>query len=197
MMSCNHVRPAVLVLGLLLFSTTVYAARESSSAITIHHGRVTELTPVDLESEAGRGALIGGLAGLASASGGNRSSRWRNAIIGAGVGGAVASSAEGSLQGMSYTVATTSGTSIRIVSDQAGIAVGDCVTVEQGADTANIRRVADTLCEMPDYAEDTVIGAELAEEAEECAEAKRGLLDAETDADIERAVVRVEVLCDD
>jgi hypothetical protein len=42
-----------------------------------------------------------------------------------------------------------------------------------------------------------VIVEELEEEAEECAEAKRQLLEAETDADIDRAVLRVQVLCED
>jgi hypothetical protein len=179
-------------------SSAVSAAENRGAAVTVHYGRVIDQAPADLRSEAGRGALIGGLAGLASASGGTRTQRWRNTVIGAGVGGAVSGSAEGSLQGMAYTVETAAGSSIRIVSDQGDIRVGDCVAVEKAGDSGNIRRVADALCEAPGAAaEDEVIVEELEEEAAECAEAKRQLLEAETDADIDRAVLRVQVLCED
>ncbi len=48
---------------------------------------------------------------------------------------------------MEYVVAVNSGTTIRIISDQSEIRVGDCVTVEQSGKTANIRREPSITCQ--------------------------------------------------
>ena len=185
---------AVTAAILVAIDGTAWAQR-SGESVTVQHGRVIAQEQVDLQSAAGRGALIGGVAGLASGS--SRSQRWRNTVIGAGVGGAIAGSAEGSRTGMEYTVETAPGKSVVIVSDQTGIQNGDCVAVEEAGNTANIRRVGEALCAKTGAADDPVIEEELEEEASECAQAKQGLLDAESEDEIERAVTRVQVLCDD
>ena len=72
----------------------------------------------------------------------------RNTILGATEGGAIASSAQGSRNGMRFTVETSPGTRIQVVTDQTEIRVGDYVNVEQaGSGTANVRRVSEALCE--------------------------------------------------
>jgi outer membrane lipoprotein SlyB len=187
------------MLVLLLVASTAHAQRAGQS-MTIQTGRVVAAQPVNLQSEAGRGALVGGVVGYATTSSRQSSSRRaRNTIIGATTGGAIASSAQGSRNGMRYTVETSPGTQIQVVTDQTQIRVGDCVNVEQaGSGTANVRRVSNALCEtVAANAVDTEIQDQLSAAAERCLAAKERLLDAETDAQIEAAIRRVEILCDD
>jgi len=54
----------------------------------------------------------------------------RNALIGAGAGAAVSSSAQGSRNGMAYTARTSEASRIRIVTDQTEARVGDCVAID-------------------------------------------------------------------
>jgi len=155
---------------------------------------------VNLQSAAGRGVAVGGILGYAATSSRQSSSRRaRNTILGAVAGGAIAASAQGSLNGMEFTVEIGPGARIQVVTDQTEIRVGDCVNVEQaGRGTANVRRVSKALCEA--VASNTLeadIRKEISVSAERCLAAKERLLDAETDAQIDAAIRRVEILCDD
>lgn len=189
----------VAVLSILAFPGILQAQRAGQS-MSVQTGRVIAATPVNLESEAGRGALVGGIFGYAATSNRRSSSRRaRNTILGAAAGAAVARSAEGNLNGMKYTVETAPGAHTVVVTDQTEVRVGDCVTVEQaGSGTANVRRVSSYLCDA--VAANTVddeIEAELSRSADLCLAAKERLLDAETDQEIDAAIRRVHILCDD
>ena len=192
------------LLGIALAALTLVACatngQRAGQAITIQTGRVVAAQPVDLQSQAGRGVAVGGILGYAATSSRRGSSRRaRNTILGAAAGGLIASTAQGSLSGMEYTVETGSGARVRVVTDQTEIRIGDCVNVEQaGRGTANVRRVSSALCEAT--ASNTVdpdIRANMTESADLCLAAKERLLDAETDAQIEAAIRRVKILCDD
>lgn len=181
----------------LLLTTAGVQAQRAGQSVSIQTGRVLGAEAVNLQSAAGRGALVGGTLGYALTSSGQRSSRRaRNTIIGAAAGGLLTSRAEGDLNGMQYTVEVASGARITVVTDQTGIKIGDCVNVEQaGSGTANVRRVSSALCDSPSVPAD--ITAEYQEEADRCLQAKDRLLDAETDSEIEAAIRRVDILCDD
>jgi hypothetical protein len=87
---------------------------------------------------------------------------------------------------------------VRIVSDQTQIAVGDCVVVENaGSNNANIRRADPTVCapEAQEVVASPEIQEEFMEEAEECVSAKRELAAAADDAAFDRALRKVEILC--
>ncbi len=172
----------------------------TGQSMSIQTGRVVQAQPVNLQSRAGSGAAIGGILGYATTSSRHSSSRRvRNTLIGAAAGGIIASSAEGSLNGMSYTVEVNSGARIQVVTDQTQIQVGDCVNVEQaGRGTANVRRVSYALCEaVANNTLDSDIQAEISNYAERCLAAKDRLMDAETESQIEAAIRRVKILCDD
>jgi outer membrane lipoprotein SlyB len=183
----------------LVYSGSVFPQRVGQS-MSVQTGRVIAAQAVNLQSQAGRGALVGGILGYAATSSRQGSSRRaRNTILGAATGGIIASRAQGNLNGMQYTVEIGSGASIQVVTDQTQIRIGDCVTVEQaGSGTANVRRVASALCEAAaGNAIDTDIQTRMNESADMCLAAKERLLDAETDAQIEAAIRRVNILCDD
>ncbi len=201
-MNKNKCAPSVAACVLLsavfaLSSPGVGAAEKSGSSIQIQQGIVIAAEATNLQSAAGKGAALGGAVGYYTAKDKSRSKRWRNSAIGAAAGGGATRAAEGNLDGMAYTVQTASGGVIRIVSDQTQISVGDCVTVEQAGDGAtNIRRSPPALCEVPADQLDADIQEDLVEEAADCLEAKRQMLDAQTDADMERALRKVQILCD-
>ena len=190
----------LLVVGAALLFSTDAVAQRAGQSVSVQTGVVVAARSIDLQSEAGRGALVGGVAGAALTSS-NRSSsrRARNTILGAGTGAAIANRSQGSRNGMQYTVQTTPGSSITVVTDQTEVRVGDCVNVEQaGNGMANVRRVSQSLCDMA--ANDSVdeeIATYLEQEADRCAQAKDQMLDAETDEAFELAMRRVDFFCDD
>ena len=85
-------------------------------------------------------------------------------------------------------------------SEPAGpVRVDDCVNVEQaGSGTANVRRVAESLCEAAFANQvDEELQGHMSREADMCLEAKERMMEAETDEAFEVAMRRVKFLCDD
>jgi len=189
----------VLVTALLACSGTASAQRAGQS-MSIQTGWVVGAEAVNLQSQAGRGAAVGGMVGLAATSRNRGSSRrMRNTMIGAATGAAIAGGAQGNLNGMQYTIEVGAGSRIVVVTDQTEVRIGDCVNVEQaGSGTANVRRVSTYLCEAAaNDAIDEDLQTQLGAAADLCLAAKERLLDAETEAEVEAAIARVHILCDD
>lgn len=186
-----------IAITLYLIATPALAQRKGA-AVSVQHGIVVSAEQVELQSAAGKGALLGGAIGYATASGQSKSKKWRNAIIGAGIGGAATAAAEKGVIVIAYTVETKSG-KIQVATDQTEIRVGDCVVVEQSGDTANIRRVSAAMCDpaSQQVVNDKDIQAELQEDANECLQAKQALLAAETVEQIEVAKIKINILCND
>lgn len=185
------------IIGMLLASGIDSArAQKSGQSISIVHGTVISTRSVQLQSEAPKGALVGGTIGYLSSRGKSSRKKNRNALIGAAAGSAVASSAQGSRSAREYTVETSTG-AVKIISDQTQIRFGDCVVVENaGSNKANIRRTSPTYCE-PESAEVVVeLHEEALEEAEECLSAKQELAAAVDDNAFDRAIRKVAILCD-
>ena len=96
--------------------------------------------------------------------------------------------------GMMYTVETASG-AIKVVTDQTEIHMGDCVVVEMANDRANVRRVNREVCDPAAAEVVKELEQEFVEEAEECAMARAELAAAKTDAEFDRALMKVDILC--
>src|SRR5262245_35869424 len=161
--------------------------RALASSATVSYGRITSVERVTERNRSGQtsGAILGGT--LGAASGGNRTARAAGgALLGRRLGRRTSER-----QTFEYTVLI--GTqSIRMVTDEAGMRVGDCVAVERGAFN-NLRLVDDSRCMQPD-AKPTQ--SEISE-ADSCIRAKEQLLDAQTDEDFDRAERRMRLLCSD
>ena len=184
-------KQTLFILAVLLCATNTWAQR-SGQSMSVQTGVVISARSVELASEAGRGAAVGGIAGYAMTSSGQSSSRRaRNTILGAGIGGAMSNRAQGSRNGMQYTVEIAPGQQITVVTDQTEVRVGDCVNVEQaGSGTANVRRVSQAMCQAA--ATDTV-GEEITQEYDRlagmCLAAKERMMEAETDEALEVALI--------
>ena len=187
-------------IGLLVFaglaSTPVYA-QKSGQSMQIQHGIVVSSSYVQERSDAGKAALVGGAVGYGLTRNKSSSKKAAASIAGAGLAGASKSRSEGNREARQYEVLTGSGT-IVIISDQTEIQVDDCVIVENPGNTnANIRRVDSTFCDPASAEVVAELQDEILEDAEECAMAKRELAAADTDAAFDRAMRKVEILCND
>jgi len=165
----------------LLVAVTAWAAT------TVDYGKITSVNLVTQRSSGAQtgGAILGGLLGAASAS---------NRAVGT-VGGMVAGQQIGRMssrrQAFEYTVRVAGRPNVRIVTDEAGLRVGDCVAVERG-NFNNLRLVDDGRC-----APNVTATPSAVEEANACMTAKEQLLAATTDEEFNRAERRMRLLCID
>jgi outer membrane lipoprotein SlyB len=178
---------SVFVLGATLVSADVMARTQ------ISYGRITHVRQVNIENQGAQtaGTLVGGALGVASGSGQSRSNRALRGVGGAAVGSRLAGAA-GSSTGFEYTVLIGGTNTIRITTEQAGLRVGDCVSVERGQFN-NIRLVPEERC----TAAAAATSADDQSASDACEAAKQQLLDAATDADFDRAERRMRLLCGD
>ncbi len=173
-------------------------AQKKGASATVRVGEVTARQQVELDDNSTKkGALVGGAIGLAAGYGSSGKKRRRRTAGGAAI-GAAAGSSKKKQTGMMYTVKTGDGAMVQIVTDQTEIQKGDCVAVEESGGKANIRRLSPTACEpeSKDVMNDPAIQQEMQEEAAECVAAKDELVAAETDEAIDRALRKLEILCD-
>ena len=182
------------LIGSIALLGAVLVAGEATAQTTVTYGRITAVRQVDIQNQGANaaGTIVGGALGVASGSGQSRSNRALRGVGGAAVGGRLASAA-GSSTGFEYTVLIGGTNTIRMVTEQAGLRVGDCVSVERGAHN-NLRLVDDARCNA---AANTPVPASAMAEASACESAKEQLLNASTDADFDRAERRMRLLCGD
>jgi hypothetical protein len=183
-----------LAVVLLAVSSTAWA-QKSGQSMQIQYGVVVASTYVQEKSDAGKAALVGGAIGYGLTRNKSSSRKAAATATGALVGAGARRRSEGSREARQYEVVTNSGVVV-IISDQTEIQVDDCVIVENPGNTnANIRRVDSTYCDPASADVVAELQDEAVEEAEECAAAKRELSAADTDAAFDRAMRKVEILC--
>jgi outer membrane lipoprotein SlyB len=189
-------RSLAFALTLALLSTpTALLAQKSGQSVQVQYGVVVSSQYVQEASKAPAGALVGGAIGLYTGKGKSSGTKFRRSAAGAIAGGAATSAVQGDREARQYEVSTAAGTVV-IISDQTEIQVDDCVVVENpGTTNANIRRVDPVMCDPASAEVVAELQDELVEEAEECATAKRELAAADSDEAFDRALRKVEILC--
>ena len=182
-------------LAIVACSTTGVNPRDKNVTINISYGTIKSTEAVNLQSEVGKSAAIGGLWGLLGNARGNSSDLVGGAVFGALFMGGVTKIAEGSREAEAYEVELKDGSVVKVVIDDKELVIGDCVALEQGK-TTNLRKVAHDLCGTSfEDSDDLEIAAEMKEDAEHCHAAKLQLLDAATEAEVNNALKKVKVLC--
>lgn len=175
----------------------------AEAQVRVQYGRITNVQATTVTDDRSRtvGTLVGGGIGLATGSGQSSSNRALRGIGGAAAGRGVANMASRA-QAFEYTVLVGGTQTIRIVSDQAGKRVGDCVAVEQGQ-FSNIRLVPDSRCSPPAAAPakkaapapaPAPVAADT-QQATACEQAKEQVLAAATDDEFNIAERRMRLLC--
>jgi outer membrane lipoprotein SlyB len=182
------------ILGSIAMLGCVVTATDAIAQTRIDYGRITAVRQVNLQNQGAQaaGTLVGGALGVASGSGQSSSNRALRGIGGAALGSRVAGAA-GSSTGFEYTVLIGGTNTVRIVTEQAGLRVGDCVSVERGQFN-NVRLAPDERCAS---AAASVPGRSEIAEADACDAAKQQLLNATTDAEFDLAERRMRLLCGD
>ena len=179
--------------GLIVLGAGDSEAQQKGQSAKISHGIVVGVEKVKLKNnDALKGALVGGTIAFATTSGGSSSKKRRNTALGATAGGLIAR--KPAEEGMLYTV-NTGNSAIQVVTDQTEIHMDDCVVVEETSKGANIRRVSDEVCFPQSQDVVDALEAEFQEEAAECSAAKSELAAAQTDAELDRAMTKVSILC--
>jgi outer membrane lipoprotein SlyB len=182
------------VAGLMLTSAPAEAQKKGQSA-KIQHGIVVKAERVDLtDSKTTQGALVGGTIGLVASSGKSGKTKRRNTALSAAAGGLIGSARSTTQMGMMYTVEIAGG-AVKVVTDQTEIHMGDCVVVEETSQGTNLRRVNAEVCNPAAAEVVAELQDEFVEEAEECATARKELAAAKTDAEFDRALMKVDILC--
>jgi hypothetical protein len=190
----NRITQLIAVAALLSTATTALA-QKSGQSMQIQYGIVVASSYVQEQSDAGKAALVGGAVGYGLTRNKSRTTKAAASVAGAALAGGAKSKSEGSREARQYEVQTAS-SKVLIISDQTEIQVNDCVIVENPGNTnANIRRVDPTFCDPASAEVVAELQDEILEEAEECASAKRELAAADTDAAFDRALRKVEILC--
>ena len=156
------------------------------AATSVTYGRITAVNRVSQHSRGAQtsGTIVGGMIGAAAS--GNPVGTVGGALTGRKLGRMTSRR-----QSFEYTLLLDGRSTIRMVTDEAGMRVGDCVALERGSFN-NLRLVDEDRC-APKM---TPTPAALTE-ANACIKAKEQLLGADTDETIDRAERRVRLLCDD
>jgi len=185
----------VFVVAELMLMPAPAEAQQKGQSAKIQHGVVIKSERVDLtDSKATQGALVGGTIGLVASSGKSGKTKRRNTALSAIAGGAIGSARSTTQMGMMYTVQVTGG-QVKVVTDQTEIHMNDCVVIEETGQGTNIRRVNAEVCNPASQAVVAELEEEFQEEAEECAAARKELAAAKTDAEFDRALTKVDILC--
>ena len=159
----------------------------------VQFGTVRQVEEVNLQSDVPAGALIGGTLGLMTGAGSGNAPR--NAIVGAALGAGATAAIQGSRTGIAYTVAMNDGSTIRIISDQREIRVGDCVAIERAGDTNNIRRQPAAYCASGNQQAVASVRQQSEAAAARCEAAKEELVRASTPEAVDAATRKVTLLC--
>jgi len=182
--------------SVVLLGTAVVASDALAQSSRVSYGRITAVRQVELQNEGAQatGAMLGGLAGLATGSGQSGSNRALRTLGGATVGGRMAGAAARTTA-FEYTVLVGGTNTIRLVTEKAGLRVRDCVSVETGQFN-NIRLAPDERCDAAAAAAAAAVPPAAVAAADACAAATQQLLNAETDEEFDRAERRMRLLCD-
>jgi outer membrane lipoprotein SlyB len=182
-----------------LLSVSLFAAGsvQATTVMSVSYGTITGVNQQARDTSGGStgGAVLGGLVGLATGSGRSRSNQALRTLGGAAVGSAAGRTMAQGTE-MVYTVNLVSGGTVRVVMDSGNFHRGDCVAVEQGGVSANLRRVSSEYC-LNNAAVPQQYKAAIQREADQCSQAKQRLLDAKTEEEVNTAAMVMNVLCQD
>jgi outer membrane lipoprotein SlyB len=184
----------VLTFSLLATAPSALAQRAGQSA-RINVGIVERAENVQLDSEAGRGALVGGALGWGLARNQSSGRQAAAALGGAALGRGSANRRQGDRSAIRYTIRTGEGSAIQVVTDQTEIRIGDCVLVEETSNGANVRRKDPAMCQPTSEQVMAQVEDDLQEDASRCDDAKERLFDATTPEEVEIARQVMDILC--
>jgi len=189
---------AVAGLSLLVVGASSSAlAQKTGDSTKVTVGIVEAKQPVNLKSNTGRNSLIGGALGWGLARNKSSATQAAAALGGAALGGGATSAAQGDNTAMQYTIKTSAGSAIQVITDQTEIIIGDCVLVEETKNGANVRRKDPAMCKPASPAVMSHVQGEINDDATQCDAAKQRLIDAKTSEEVQVAKQVMDIICND
>lgn len=166
-----------------------------NSSFEVRYGRVEAVEKTKVSSTAPGGAIMGGIVGGATS---GHSHRGKHAAEGALAGAILGAVLDGNRNAYKYIVDYSGGGETEVITESGGIRQGDCVAVETGR-TANIRRVTDVHCDHygHEFQGDPMVHAKGQQDAAQCHAAKEIALQADTEDEMDLALKKVRVFCED
>ncbi len=189
---------AKFILAIAITAACAFTLPASAQSLSVEYGTVTSVRAASAPSNTARntGAVVGGLIGYRTGRNQSGSNRALRTVGGAAAGGAIGNNAgnnSANRQTNEFSIQLVGGGTANVFSDQSGVRVGDCVSVERGS-SGNMRRVGSVFCEQGSNA--TQFAPTHRAEAQACQDAREALRTA-PDAQIDRAITRVRAACDD
>lgn len=190
--------PVIFGLALLVLGASSSAlAQKTGDSTKVTVGIVEAKQSVNLKSNTGRNSLLGGALGWGLARNKSSATQAAAALGGAALGGGATSAAQGANTAMQYTIKTSEGSAIQVITDQTEIIVGDCVLVEETKNGANVRRKDPAMCKPASPKVMSHVDGELHDDATQCDAAKQRLIDAKTTEEVQVAKQVMDILCND
>ena len=185
------------VAAVLTASILVVGSAQSATMMAVAYGTITGIGQQERDTSGGSrgGALVGGLAGFASGSGRSSSNRALRTLAGGAVGSAAGRTMARGTDTV-YTVSLIDGGTVRIIMDGGNFRRGDCVSVERGGSSNNMRRVSSEFC-TNNARVPAQYKAEHRREADECASAMDRLLAAQNEEEVRTAEMILNIVCQD
>ena len=185
------------VAAVLAASILAAGSAQSATMMAVAYGTITGIGQQERDTSGGSrgGALVGGLAGFASGSGRSSSNRALRTLAGGAVGSAAGRTMARGTDTV-YTVSLIDGGTVRIIMDGGNFRRGDCVSVERGGSSNNMRRVSSEFC-TNNARVPAQYKAEHRREADECAQATQRLLNAQSGDEIRTAQTIMNIVCQD
>ena len=187
---------SLLVSGTICIVLVTACASSGSTAargyeVRVRYAEVTGIERVRMPSAAPAGAVVGGFTGLILSRNSSTGKQLASGIGGAALGGLATKALEGDRLGYSYRLRFADGGISQFITEKGYLQKGDCVSVERG-EYANIRRVANVLCEDGPTKS---IDQSHVQDAQQCHAAKQQLLAALSEEEIDAASRKVAIIC--
>ncbi len=181
------------VLGVIVIcASTAAFGQNSGQSSQISIGVVEKARQVELkQSNTGKGAAAGTAVGALR----NSNNRTRSVVSGAVIGGAVGKATSKSAPGMEYVVRTGPNSVVTVVSNQTEIHLGDCVSVQQSGDRANVTRIDPSKCSQSQATAKSEQSQPAASKSNACETAKADFANASTKEALDLAKQKMDVLC--
>lgn len=166
-------------------------AQKAGQSSQVSVGIVENARPVQLtNNKTGKGAVVGTTVGALRDS----NNRTRSVVTGALVGGAVGKVASTSAPGMEYSVRTGPNSVMKVISNQTEIHIGDCVSVQQSGNMANVARIDSAKCAQAKAPQEQAQPV-ASSSSSGCEGAKQEFANASTQEALDLAKQKMDALC--
>jgi len=175
----------------MLSAILAVPASLASNKAEINYGNVSSVQVTTPDSKIAQSAIMGGVIGLAL------THDISGTLGGATAGFAISSAMEGDRRVYLYTL-DLDNKPVKILIETGGISEGQCVAIETQGKHTNLRVVSSSFCQIPQHKalNSNEVIAQQKSQAKACDKARRVVLTAKTDNEIDHALVKVRALCE-